>query len=475
VRQLTRWEYRNSVRDLFPRATVPTVELPPDTAVAGFDNASAAQGMTSQSVDQYLAAAELVADAVTRPLSQIVDCETETCLVTFAHSLAQRAYRRALTSEERTRYAAFIHQLMPVHGGQSTLAAFIQMVLQSPHFLAKPETSAPEFAGRDGVIALDGEAVAARLSFFFWGSIPDDALREAAASGALGTSDGVEAQARRLLADPRARDGVSHFYGQWLAFAKLDTLSPDATVVPEFSSRMKDALVASYVKFADRWFWDSDATTRTLFSDRRGEVDATLVPLYGATLDPAQRSGLLTQPGFLAGFSHPRLSAPVLRGVYVLERVLCEEIGAPPPGVNDNTAAASSGPLTTRQRYAAHVSAPACASCHTRIDGIGFGLEDYDLVGRFRTTENGLPIDASGQIFERPFSGGVALSAQLADSRQVEACAARQVYRFALGQEEQLVDHCTLEATMARAGGSVRELMIAVAKSDATRLRLPGK
>jgi hypothetical protein len=198
------------------------------------------------------------------------------------------------------------------------------------------------------------------------------------------------------------------------------------------------------------------------------------VPVSMAT----QRSGLMTQPAIMALFAHSDQSAPVLRGVFVREKLLCLEVEPPPPNVVavppevDPTA-------TTRERFAQHTADPNCAGCHAMLDGVGFGFERYDQIGRYRDTENGLPIDDSGEVvasldasLDGEFHGAAELAAKLANNGTVRDCIATQWYRYAMGRVEDQSDQCSLEQVKQRfstSNGVFRELLVGIVLSDAFR------
>jgi hypothetical protein len=195
---------------------------------------------------------------------------------------------------------------------------------------------------------------------------------------------------------------------------------------------------------------------------------------------PDERSGLLTQPALLALLAHSDQSAPVLRGVFVRERLMCIEIVPPPPGVNAVPPPVDPG-ATTRERFAQHTADPVCAQCHKLIDGLGFGLERYDQFGRYRAEEHGLPVDESGEVvgtddaeLDGPYVGARELSLRLAASERVRDCLADNFYRFAMGRVETDADLCSMDQVKTRfaeSGGSFTELFVAVTLSDAFRYR----
>jgi hypothetical protein len=226
-----------------------------------------------------------------------------------------------------------------------------------------------------------------------------------------------------------------------------------------------------------------------LFDSKQVYLTPKLLPLYGqAVADPSpftavtlpDRAGLLTQPALMALLAHSDQSAPVLRGVFVRERLMCLFVPPPPPSLNPIPPDPDPN-ATTRERFRVHTESVDCKGCHALIDGIGFGFEAYDQYGRYRTVENGLAVDVKGEVLgtgdptlDGPFEGAHALSARLAQSRRVRDCVATNWYRYAFGRMETSADTCSLEDVKARfdkSGGDLDELLVSIAQSVAFRFR----
>ncbi len=337
-------------------------------------------------------------------------------------------------------------------------------------------------------MALDGYQLASRLSYFLTGSMPDGALFAAADGGTLQSAQEIESQARRLLETPRARSMVRDFNEQWL---QLDSLSGLARNAPDASTNVKgigDDYRESLQQFLDHAFWDQ-GDLKSLFLSPVTYVNGRLAGVLGV---PAPDSGyapvnaapgqvgLLTQPALMAMLAHSDQSGPVQRGVWVRERLLCLDVPPPPPNLNP-VAPDPDPTLTTRARFAVHTSSPACSGCHLLIDGVGFGFENYDQLGRYRTVENGLDVDASGDVLgsgeaavDGPFTGAAELSQRLAASDRVQRCLATNWYRYAMGRVETDADGCSLEDVQkkfAATGGQFKELLVALTLTDAFRYR----
>ena len=483
--RLTATEYRNTLRSLLPGLAIPELPLPADVVVEGFDNNARAQTPSAALIEQYGASAEAVADSVIANLSRVLPCtggDPEACASTFIDAFVARAYRRPLSAAERTRYLGLFQSAHDAYGFAPAIGMVVQAALQSPHFLYRVEPS--------GLAPLDGYALATRLSYFLWDDMPDEELLDAAAGGELAARAGVEGQARRMLDDPKARAAVASLFAQWLRFDKMAAMPKSPALFPEWNAQVASSARIGAERFVARVFWDMDGSLDALLTDTGSFVDQHTAPLYGITdamsgmtlveTNPQQRSGILTQAGLLAAFAHETADSPILRGVFVMDRLLCSAPPPPPPGVTGSiveTTENAGVALTTRDRVALTHESGECAGCHRAIDGFGFGFSHYDAVGRWRETENGVAVNAQGWIDNTrdangEFDGVVELGTRLANSAQVSECASSQWYRYALGLGSAEVGRCNLApitAAFADSGGSLKELMIAIATSDAFR------
>lgn len=500
--RLTNTEYRNTLRTLLPQLSLPELALPTDLTVEGFDNNAKAQTPSPALVEQYKASAEAVADAVAAEIDAVLPCASRSaadpagCAAQLIDDFVTRAYRRPLQAEERARYLALFERANAAYGFAPAIGMVVQATLQSPGFLYRVELGTEP---REGVRPLSGHELASRLSYFFWDDMPDAELLDAAASGALDDATGLENQARRLLADPRARPAIASLFHQWLRFEKMERMPKSSERFPQWNDQVADALRRGTERFVEHVFWDMNGSLSALLTDTQSFVDEQTAPLYGLSDDVTanlvgqagltavqtngdQRSGILTQAGLLAAFAHETTDSPVLRGVFVMDRLLCSAPPPPPPGVTGSileTDQTAGQVLTTRDRIALTHENGECASCHHTIDGIGFGFSHYDASGRWRDTDNGLDVDATGWIeytqdADGPFDGAVELGQRLAQSAQVSECASAQWYRYALGLGAADVDSCALAPIAQRfadTDGSLQELMIAIATSDAFRNR----
>jgi Protein of unknown function (DUF1592)/Protein of unknown function (DUF1588)/Protein of unknown function (DUF1595)/Protein of unknown function (DUF1585)/Protein of unknown function (DUF1587) len=496
MRRLTRQEYAASVRDLLGIASVPTDQIATDEKVGPFYS-NAVSTITDLWTEQYMQSAESLAQTAVAKVDTLIGCNRtamgdSTCAGQFIDKFGLKAFRRPLSAEEKTRYTALYTAYTASDGFAIGIRMVIQTMLQSPHFLYHVEFNSPAPSTSSDVLSLGPYEIAARLSFFAWGSTPDDALLAEAAAGGLADTAAVQKQAERLLADPRAKDTFGAFHLQWLGMDDGD-LTKDKTMFPAFTPELSQAMHDETVNFADYLFRQGDGKLETLLTAPFSILSAPLANLYGAkqpagmggttALDPTQRSGILTQANFLASHAHPNQTSPVSRGVVIRRNVLCQGLPDPPPNVN-NAAPDPAANATTRERFKAHETVASCGGCHKLIDGIGFGFENYDAIGAFRSTENNLPIDASGQIeantsvdIDGPFNGAIELSKKLSTSSEVRECMAKQWFRYALARTEADNDSCSVKAAYDAFQASqydVRKLLVAIVTTDAFRYRRPG-
>ena len=362
------------------------------------------------------------------------------------------------------------------------LRVLVTALLVDPRFLLRVERP-----GKNGEAtrALDGYEVASRLSFFLWSSVPDAALRRAAAAGELGSPDGVAREARRMLKDPRARSLSQRFATQWLGIDGLEYRSMDPKVYPGL-----DAALLSSMRMETERLFDSvvrgERPVRALVTARETEVDAALAGLYGMeppaesavavrAIDDARAGGVLGHASVLVATSNPTRTSPVKRGKWVLEALLDEAPPPPPPGVPQlpETKDARHG-LSVRELMAEHRNNPDCASCHVRMDAIGLAFERLDADGRFRSEFDGLPIDDSTEMPDGSvLRGARGVEAMLAASTSFERSLARHLLVYALGRgtadaDDVLVDR--LAADLA-AKGDFATLVEGIVTADAFRIR----
>jgi hypothetical protein len=491
LRRLTHAEYDNTVADLLGDTTHPGTDFTLDTQVGLFDNTAESQTVPSLLADQYVDAATTLAQAA-NVSSLLGGCDPKaagtagtTCVTNFIDRFGRRAYRRPLSSAEDTNLLTLYTTTKTASDETTGVRAVLTALLVSPNFLFRPEFGADN-ASVPNAKKLSPYELAARMASLLWASAPDDTLLDAAKNGQLATSAQVATQARRLLADPKARPALATFYDQWLGVGLLASATKDPTTYPKWNSALQASMLEERRRFVDYVLWQDDAKLETLLSAPYSFLNAPLADLYGISsgagadaatynkvmLDPGQRAGVLTQPAMLAAFARPDESSPVKRGKWVRTRILCQDLPDPPAGVPQLPAVEPG--VSNRERFAMHVSNPACSGCHNLIDGLGFGLEHYDSTGAYRTMDEGVPVDSSGDInstadIDGNYDGGPELATLLASSSQVQDCAPTQWLRYAMGRRETDDDACSLTSlrkAFADSKGDLRELMVALTQTD---------
>lgn len=492
LRLLTRAEYRSTVADLLGIAEPDVDSFPVETSVRGYDNEANAQLVTGRHADSYAGAAEGLA-ATVDPARWSGGCDLAgpACQRTLVETFGRRAFRRPLASDEVDRYAALFDA--SITEGDSLLGArlAIEAILASPSFLYRSEVGE---AQADGTFALSSWEIASALSYLFWGTMPDDALFALAEADSLRDPVAIEREARRMLEDPRSEDAVAAFVSRWLGTTRLQGTNRDATLFPGFTPAIRESMLAEERAFVRHVMFEGSGAFRELFAADYLMVDSNLRGYYGlpagggasferVVAPPERAGGLLVMGSVMASHAHSNESSPIRRGLFVRDRLLCQDL-PPPPADADTTPPGLDPTLTTRERFRRHTDDPVCSSCHQFIDGVGFPFERFDAVGAYRELENGLPIDTSGELIgvealsdgERlALSGPQDLAMQLAESDAARDCMARQWWRWARGTiERDAGDACSVRALAERfeaSGGDLRDLMVAVVTQPSFRFR----
>ena len=335
--------------------------------------------------------------------------EEEACAREILSTLLRRAYRRPISEEDVARSMAFYQKGRSAGDFDNGIGNALSAVLVSPEFLFRVELDPAALAPGTAYRISDLE-LASRLSFFLWSSIPDDELLDAAIQGELSEPDELERQVRRMLADRRSYNLASNFAGQWLQLRNLAAFSPNIRLYPDFDDNLRQALREETERFVDHVLREDRSVLELISADytflnERLAKHYEIPGIYGSrfrrvSLAPdSRRGGLLRHGSILAVTSYATRTSPVIRGKFILDKLY----GAPPPPPLPNVPALDetsvSAALGMRERLAAHRSDPVCASCHTTIDPVGFALENFDAVGRWRDNDGDSgPIDASGGL-----------------------------------------------------------------------------
>jgi hypothetical protein len=391
----------------------------------------------------------------------------------FCLRFAERAFRRPLTDDQKQLYVE--RQFAEAPTPEMAVKRVILLTLKSPRFLYR-ETDAAE---------VDAYDVASRLSFALWDSLPDKALLDAAAEGKLGTREEVAEHAERMLADDRAKSKVREFLIQWLRIDRMVDLAKDPEQYGAFDEQIASDLRTSLELLLEDAVWSEKSDFRELLLADSIYLNGRLAKFYGADLpqdaefqkvglNPEQRAGVLTHPFLMSGFAYTSTSSPIHRGVFVARSLLGRSLRPPPEAVSP-LAPDLHPDLTTRERVVLQTEAEACAVCHTMINPLGFTLEHFDAVGRYRAEERGRPIEADGSYLtqdgaEVRFTGAREMAQFLAGSSETHAAFVKQLFHHLVKQSINafgLQQGENLRESFAAGGFSIRKLLGEIAVTAA--------
>ena len=501
MRRLTEAQYRNAISDIFGADIEvagrmdPLVRLPhglQTSAVstiavspAGFEQyAQMARGIAAQVVDE----AHRAVLVGCWPTAE--DRADDTCAASFFRRVGRLLFRRPLEPGDLELQVAAAREGARTSGSFYTgLALSLETMLMSPKFLFDVDVTEPVPA-RPGETRLDGYSKAARLSFFLWDTTPDTRLLEAAAHGELHDPQSLARHVDRMIASPRLKASVRTFFFDMLGFERIPDLSKDSVIYPQFVRDVKAHMPEQTLRTVVELLVRENRDYRELFTSRTTFMTRALGLVYGLPVTPGRdpwvryefpedshRAGLLTQMSFLAGFSHSGRSSPTLRGQALRELLLCQAVPEPPANV-DFSLVENTSEGTVRDRLTAHRKNVVCAGCHRRTDPIGLTLENFDGVGAYRTTENGVPIDVSGELDGTKVSGPVSLGEAVSRHPALPRCLARRVSEYALRRpltNDDLSWAMEMASRFAAEGYRVPALFRAVATSDTFLQTQPGR
>jgi hypothetical protein len=410
----------------------------------------------------FLGPTKAAADRESRKRVLICDPESgRACQERILSNLARRAYRRPATSQDTASLMRFVDMAKADgHNTEKALQLAIQAMLVSPKFLFRVERD-PNPTDPTQIHQVSQLELASRLSYFLWSSTPDDELLGLAEAGKLREPGVLRQQVVRLLADPRSDALAANFGGQWLEIRNLDVAEPDPKKFPDWNPELRDAMKAETTLFFDHILKNNRPVSEfldakyTFLNDRMAKLygiegvdgpDFRRVDL--ATEQLAMRGGIMSHASVLTVSSYANRTSPVIRGKYVLGNLLGSPPPDPPPDVPtlDEAAVGTAGSM--RQQLEKHRTNPTCASCHSRMDPLGFGLENYDAIGRWRTADGTFPVDSSGTLpdgksFSTPAEMRVILTAQ---TPQFSRTLTEKMMTYALGRGLKVYDRRTVEA-----------------------------
>jgi Protein of unknown function (DUF1588)/Protein of unknown function (DUF1592)/Protein of unknown function (DUF1595)/Protein of unknown function (DUF1585)/Protein of unknown function (DUF1587) len=493
MKRLTTTQYGNAIRDVFGSSVLLTKAIEEDETNEQFLSMGAAKVGTSEyGVELYHEAAidiasQVVADAGNQP--QLAGCAPfepgDACISDALAHYATRLWRRPVQGEELAALTAIVGT-----PGQGTAEEWsygmtfaIAAVVASPSFLYVPEVG--ELDESSGYYRYTGYEIASRLSLSLWNSIPDGELLDAAAAGRLSRRDGIRSEVARMLEAPRAQNLATRFFGESWLVSELDFTDKNTAIVPDWTPELVDAYLEEF-DLVLRDMMQRDADVFELFTGTETFVNPLLASTYGmsetssadfeqATL-PSTRAGLLTSGALVSAISPSDRTSPTHRGKFILEQVLCTEVPPPPPSVDDVIEAPTvEEGLTLKEKLAQHREDPACAACHNLMDPLGFTFENFDAIGLYRETDNGSPVDASGELDGETIDGVHDLVDYVVADPRTTNCIAERLYTFATGHQAGGAEPAVIElvaeafATQRSFKSLVTELLV----SDAFRYLQP--
>ena len=453
MRRLTDEQYRNAITDVFGEDIVYAGRFDP---VLRPTHGLQIQGVSQIAVspagfEQYDKVGRAIAAQVVdeRHRTMLVGCTPKSvtlpddaCATTFFQRAGELLFRRPLTQADVQLYVAAAHgaitETNSFYGG---LVDGLGMMLASPRFLFDVDVTEPDPA-RPGARRLDAYSKASRLSFFLWNTTPDRELLAAAAKGTLHTPAGLTQQVNRLLASPRLETGVRTFFADMLGFDQIVDLSKDGVIYPQFTPNAKRDMPEQTLRTIVDLLITHDGDYRDLFTTRHTFMTRALGAIYRVPVssrdwipyefpEDSPRAGILSQPSFVATFAPPGRSSPTFRGKALRELILCQPVPDPPANV-DFSQVENTTKGTVRVRLTAHRANPSCASCHRFMDPIGLALENFDGAGTYRAEENGVAIDASGELEGTKFTDPVSLGQAVRNHPRLPGCLSKRLFEYSV-------------------------------------------
>ncbi len=467
VWRLVQQQVKNTLHDVFGFTGKIVDALPAEARLEGYANQPDGLGISPLLTDYYFRAADEIAMQVLANAESFLTCPVGSldtiCLTTFLNEYGAKAWRRPLADAERDKLIQLYTATSQTSGPEIALRMVVQGLLLSPNFLFRTELGDPQTASGTATTLTDYE-LASALSYTVWDAPPDAALLARAASGTLHDRATFQAEARRLLsATPKVAPALHSFIQQWLKTDNLGLRQKDPTLFPMYTPEVAASLSEETDRFVDSIVFDSggDKTFRSLLTARYGFVNASTAPLYGvqatgtglvqSNLNPAERRGILTQAAFLAAHSNSDKTGVPARGTFIRQMILCGAV-PPPPGNFKFDPSVITDDMTEREKFEIHRRSPVCATCHALFDPLGIAMENYDPIGRYRATDKGKTIDASGTIpladnaTMVTFTDYVNLIDQLAAGSDVYDCFSSQYLQYATGRKLEQIDGCDAEA-----------------------------
>jgi len=467
VRRLNEQEYRHSIADIFGPQIAFAGMFEPDTRIDGLLSTSGTVlSITPSGFSALSGMADTIAAQVVneKNRAKLIGCKPKSdkdadhaCASEVIAHYGELLYRRPMTPQEVADKTRLADDLAKSSGNfYNGLRYGLASLLQAADFLFRMEFAVPEGKG----YTLDPVSRASRLSYLLWNTTPDTELLHAAQSGELGTQAGVARQVDRMMASSRLETGVRAFFTDMLQLDTFDNVTKDTLIYPKWASSVAEGAKEDTLRTVIDISLHANGDVRDIMTTPKSFINRKLAAVYGIPFDfseewmpyqfPAEsgRVGILTRISMLSMFSHPGRSSPTKRGVAVMDIFLCEPTPQPPANVDFSVVEDTSGPLkTVRERLNVHATNPTCASCHNHSDPIGLPLEEFDSLGMHRASENGQPIDVSGDLMGKKFNGAAGLGQALHDNPRFPACLARKLYAYGVGADTEDVKPATFKTS----------------------------
>ncbi|MCK9504086.1 MAG: DUF1592 domain-containing protein [Porticoccaceae bacterium] len=493
VKLINQSQYANTIAYVFGEDISVPPQFPPVNRIDGLlALGSANTAITPGVVERFYRYGNQIARQVMEPgrREYLVPCNPANaegadaqCATLFIEQVGRLLYRRALQEEEVSGYVTMAGSAADtVNDFYLGLTYVLTAMLASSEFVLIADRL-EDVPGKPEQHRLDGYSKASRLSFFLWNSSPDEQLLEAAESGELHDRAGLERQVERMLSAPKYRESIRGFFADMLQFDEFENLAKDSLIYPAYSPSASEDAAEQILRMITHHLVDLRGDYRDIFTTRKTYMSNALGALYQVPVDPGvdfvpyefprsdSRAGLLSHVGFLSLHSHPGRSSPTVRGVGVRESLLCQPVPLPPPNVDFSNFEDPAGEFkTARERLVRHSSDAACANCHMITDPVGLGLENFDGAGQFRTTENGVVIDVSGELDGIPFHDPATLGEAVRNNPATTACLVERMFAHSINRQIQFEDRTVverLEKRFSKLGYRVPELMRNIALDEA--------
>lgn len=495
VRRLTHSQYNRTVRDLLRDQTRPANRFPKEDFVGGFKNQAGGQTISPLQAEAYSKAAERLAIAAFRGGDHLglfprvpPSAANPSSAEEFIKQFGLRAYRRPLTDKEVASYLRlYLKDAIRDDDYLSGARTVVETMLQSPHFLFRIE--------RGSQSPWKQYELVSRLSYLIWDTMPSDELLGVAQDSELANAQDVRSLAHAMLSDPLARQSMEEFLGQWLRFDRVLEATRDRRKFGQFNTQVALAMVEETKQLFNHLVW-SGGNFMEIYSADYTFLSRDLAAIYDLPVPDVEfskvaypadsgRAGILGHGSFLVATSKPAETSPTERGLFIRNKLLSQEVPAPPPGVNATLPEVDQEqPMNNRQRLAIHLNSKACASCHQLIDPIGLGFEQYDPIGAYQETmsvqsESGgegktieLELDTTGRIQgidDSEFTTPKQLGRVLSSSKVSQRAVVKQLFRYAFGRHETIDDEPTIERMLADFRNSnfrFQELILSLVTSE---------